>query len=44
MGELVYYDLNEQGGIDALCRVFEDDEIGGYEIAWQEMLELGYAT
>lgn len=44
MGKLVYYDLSKRGGIDALCRVFEDDEIGGYNIAWQEMLELGCAT
>lgn len=34
MGELVYYDLSKWGGTDALCRVFEDDEIGGYDIAW----------
>lgn len=34
MGELVYYNLSEKGGIDALHRVFEDDEIGGYDIVW----------
>ncbi|XP_059063842.1 glycine-rich cell wall structural protein 2-like [Cryptomeria japonica] len=34
MGNLVYYDLSEWGEIDALCRVFDDDEIGGYDIAW----------
>lgn len=44
MGNIIYYDLSERGGIEALCRVFEDDEIGGYDIAWQEMIELGYAT
>ncbi|XP_059076399.1 L-type lectin-domain containing receptor kinase IX.1-like [Cryptomeria japonica] len=42
MGDLVYYDLSERGGTEALCRVFEDDKIGGYDIAWQEMLELGF--
>lgn len=41
MGELVYYDLSEQGGTNTLCRVFDNDEIGGYDIAWQEMIELG---
>lgn len=44
MGELVYYDLSKQGGTNVLCLVFEDGEIGGYDIVWQEMLELGYAT
>lgn len=44
MGELVYYYLSEQGSTDALCRVFNDDEIEGYDIVWQEMLDLDYAT
>lgn len=44
MGELVYYDLSEQGGTDALHKVFDDDEVGGYYIAWQKMLDIGYTT
>lgn len=34
MGEMVYYDLKEQGGTDALRRVFDDYEVGKYDIAW----------
>lgn len=41
--ELVLYDSTEQGGTDALRRVFEDDQICGYKIPWREMVDT-YAT
>lgn len=31
MGEIVYYNLSEKGETDALCQVFDDDEISGYD-------------
>lgn len=34
MGDLVFYDLTEQAGIDALRRNFQDDNICGYNIPW----------
>lgn len=34
VGELVVYDHTEQGGIEVLKRIFDNDGISGYEIPW----------
>lgn len=39
MGEIVQFDTREVGGIDALRRIFHDDQIARYFIPWAEMTD-----
>lgn len=43
IGELLPYEQMEEDGIEALCRIFHDDHICGYEIPWQEFIDFDYA-
>ncbi|XP_059066280.1 uncharacterized protein LOC131857610 [Cryptomeria japonica] len=38
-GELVVYDVEESGGIDAMREVFVDPQIASYSVAWQDMVD-----
>lgn len=39
MGELVVYDIEEQGGIEALRQIFDHPQIDDYSIPWQDMAD-----
>lgn len=43
VGDVSIYYLREQGGTDALHRVFQDDRITGEWIPWRDMVD-AYAT
>lgn len=43
VGALLPYEQTEEGGTEAPHRIFQDDTIYGYEIPWQEFLDLDYA-
>ncbi|XP_059074222.1 protein MAIN-LIKE 2-like isoform X1 [Cryptomeria japonica] len=40
---LLPYEQSEEGGTEALRRIFHDETVCGYEIPWQEFLDLDYA-
>lgn len=38
--EIVMYDVTKQGGTNALRWIFDDYQIYGYDIPWQEIFDL----
>lgn len=43
VGALLPYEQSVEGRIETLCQIVHDDTVCGYEIPWQEFLDLDYA-